>query len=131
MIIAALDTNQSETSFASSQQQLMRKLKSIAPDARYFWVDIGATIESQAQGWSERNKIIYAHTAPLGYTAISRYQAIFGPTAAPLNITPRKLFPGQDTEPGDGDLGNIHGAYPELSRATLQALSTSMAGVPQ
>lgn len=50
VIIIVLGTNQLETSFADSQQQLMRKLKSIAPDARYFWVDIGATIANQAQG---------------------------------------------------------------------------------
>lgn len=131
VIIIVLGTNQLEASFADSQQQLMRKLKSIAPDARYFWVDIGATIESQAQGWSERNRIIYANAATLGYTVISRYQAIFGPTADPLNITPGKLFPGQETEAGYGGLGNIHGAYPELSRAILQAMPASMAAAPQ
>ena len=131
VIIVVLGTNQSEASFADSQQELMRKLKSIAPKARYFWVDIGATIASQAAGWSERNKIIYANASALGYTVISRYQAIFGPSADPLNITPGQLFPGQENEPGYGGVGNIHGAYPELSRAILYVLSTSMAGMSQ
>lgn len=131
VIIVILGTNQLETSFADSQQQLMQKLKSIAPDARYFWVDIGATIAPQAAGWSARNKIIYDNAASLGYTVISRYQAIFGPAADPFNIKPGQLFPGQVTEPGYGGEGNIHGAYPELSKAILQALSTSMASAPQ
>ena len=131
VIIVVLGTNQTEASFSDSQQELMRKLKSIAPDARYFWVDIGATIASQAAGWSARNKIIYANAAPLGYSVISRYQAIFGPTADPFNIKPGQLFPGQVSEPGYGGEGNIHGAYPELSHAILQALSTSMASTPR
>jgi hypothetical protein len=131
VIIIVLGTNQLESSFADSQQQLMRKLKNIAPDARYFWVDIGATISTQAAGWSERNRIIYANAAPLGYTVISRYQAIFGPAADPFNIKPGQLFPGQVTEPGYGGEGNIHGAYPELSQAILQALSAAMAATPQ
>ena len=131
VIIVVLGTNQTESSFADSQQELMKKLKSIAPDARYFWVDIGATIASQAAGWSARNKIIYANAAPLGYSVISRYQAIFGPAADPFNIKPGQLFPGQVSEPGYGSEGNIHGAYPELSHAILQALSTSLANTPR
>ena len=131
VIIVVLGTNQIETSFADSQQQLMRKLKSIAPDARYFWVDIGATIAPQAAGWSARNRVIYDNAASLGYTVISRYQAIFGPTADPFNIKPGQLFPGQVTEPGYGGEGNIHGAYPELSQAILQTLSVSMVGAAQ
>jgi hypothetical protein len=127
VIIVVLGTNQTESSFADSQQQLMRKFKSIAPNARYFWVDIGATMSTQAAGWSARNKIIYANAAPLGYTVISRYQAIFGAAADPLNIMPGQLFPGLTTEPGyDGD-GNIHGANSELSQAIVQALSVAMA----
>lgn len=124
VIIVVLGTNQTETSFADSQQQLMHKLKSIAPDARYFWVDIGATISTQATSWSARNKVIYDNAGPLGYTVISRYKAIFGPNADPLNITPGQLFPGQITEAGYGGEGNIHGAYPELSQAIVQAMST-------
>lgn len=126
VIIVILGTNQTESSFADSQIQLMTKLKSIAPNARYFWVDIGATLSTQAASWSARNKIIYDNATPLGYTVISRYKAIFGPNADPLNITPGLVFPGEATEPGYGGEGNIHGAYPELSKAILKALSAPM-----
>ena len=123
IIIVVLGTNQMEKSFAESQKQLMDALKIIAPKAQYYWVDIGATIASQAQAWSARNKIIYDNAQPLGYTVISRYKAIFGPDADPLNITPGLNFPGWATEPGFGAPGNVHGMYAELTRAIVDTLA--------
>lgn len=123
VVIISLGTNQNEESFPDSQQQLMTKLKSIAPEAKYYWIDIGATISTQTSGWSARNKVIYEQAKSLGYSVISRYKAIFGPYADPLNITPGRNFPGMDTEPGYGGSGNIHGAYPALTEAILDAIS--------
>jgi hypothetical protein len=123
IIIISLGTNQNEESFGASQIQLMEKLKAIAPKAKYYWIDIGATISTQAAGWSARNKIIYDQAEPLGYSVISRYKAIFGPTADPLNITPGRNFPDMETEPGYGGPGNIHGAYPALTEVILDTIS--------
>lgn len=123
VIVIALGTNQLEPSFLESQRQLMQKLKALAPDARYYWIDIAATISTQAAGWSARNKLIYDNAAVLGYTVISRYKAIFGPDADPLAITPGLVFPGLTSEAGYDGPGNIHGAYPELTEAILDVLS--------
>jgi hypothetical protein len=124
VIIVVLGTNQMELSFSESQGQLMRKLKSLAPKAKYYWVDIGATIATQSVGWSARNKVIYDNAPHLGYTVISRYKAIFGPDADPLRISPGLNFPGMDTEPGYDAPGNVHGAYPDLSQAILDAVAS-------
>lgn len=121
-IIVVLGTNQMEKSFANSQQLLMWQLKALAPNARYFWVDIGATMANQAQGWSARNRVIYDNAAALGYQVISRYKAIFGADADPLSIVPGRNFPGMITEPGYGAEGNLHGADAALTQAILQAL---------
>ncbi len=123
IIVVILGTNQMEESFAKSQVELMDALKAIAPKAKYYWVDIGATIAPMATGWSARNKIIYDNAQTLGYTVISRYKAIFGPDADPLNITPGLNFPGWMTEPGFGGPGNIHGMYAELTKVIVDTLS--------
>jgi putative Mn2+ efflux pump MntP len=125
IIVVILGTNQMEESFAKSQVELMQALKAIAPKAKYYWVDIGATIAPMATGWSARNKIIYDNAQTLGYTVISRYKAIFGPDADPLNITPGLNFPGWMTEPGFGGPGNIHGMYAELTKMIVDTLSVS------
>jgi hypothetical protein len=126
IIVIALGTNQLETSFIDSQRLLMQKLKALAPQARYYWIDIGATISTQTAGWSARNKVIYENAPLLGYTVISRYKTVFGPEADPLNITPGLVFPGMESEAGYSGPGNVHGAYPELTEALLDVLS----GVP-
>ena len=126
VIVIALGTNQLEPSFAESQRLLMQKLKALAPQARYYWIDIAATISTQAAGWSERNKVIYENASFLGYTVVSRYKSLFGPDADPLNITPGLVFPGMVSEAGYSGPGNVHGAYPELTQALLDVLS----GVP-
>lgn len=126
VIVISLGTNQLETSFTDSQRLLMQKLKALAPQARYYWIDIGATISTQAAGWSARNKVIYDNAPLLGYTVISRYKTIFGPGADPLNITPGLVFPGMASEAGFNGPGNVHGLYPELTEAILDVLS----GVP-
>lgn len=130
IIVIVLGTNQSEISFADAQVELMQKLRTLAPKAQYFWVDIGATIASQAQGWSERNRTIYANAEPLGYTVISRYKAIFGSAANPLKIVPGENFPGWITEPGYGAPGNVHGMQDALARTVLQALPKPFANMP-
>lgn len=122
VIVILLGTNQMETSFADSQVELIKKLKAIAPCADYYWVDIAATISTQAASWSARNKIIYDNAPRLGYQVISRYKAIFGAAADPLNITPGQVFPGLLNEPGYDGPGNIHGAYTELAQAILEAI---------
>ncbi len=122
VIVVALGTNQYEESFAESQQLLMQTLKALAPQAKYYWIDIGATLATQVPGWNARNKTIYDNAAALGYTIISRYKTIFGPQANPLNITPGQNFPGWVTEPGYGEPGNVHGFNAELSQAILSAL---------
>lgn len=124
-VIVMLGTNQVEQSFANSQQLLMWQLKALAPNAYFYWVDIGATLANQVAGWNARNRVIYANAAPLGYQVISRYKAIFGPDVDPLNISPGKNFPGLSTEPGYGAAGNLHGADAELSHAILQTLTPS------
>lgn len=122
VVIIVLGTNLLEANFAESQRALMHKLKALAPHAIYFWVDIGATMSTQAQQWSERNKTIYAQAPLLGYQVISRYQAIFGPASDPLQIQAGRLFPGYQSEPGYGGEGNIHGYDLALSEAILDAL---------
>ncbi len=123
VIIIILGTNQMESSFADSQRQLVKKLKLIAPQAVYYWVDIGATISTQVPGWNARNKVIYDQAPALGYGVISRYKAIFGPSADPLNIQAGKNFPNRPDERGYDGPGNIHGAYPELATAILEKLA--------
>lgn len=123
VIVIVLGTNQLESSFVESQQQLMQKLRTIAPRAAYYWVDIGATMSNQVEGWNARNKTIYGNADALGYTVISRYKAIFGPAADPLHIKPGQNFPDLQTEPGYGGVGNIHGAYPRLSNAIVDVVS--------
>ncbi len=122
-IVVVLGMNQMEPSFAAAQAALIAKLKAIAPKAKYFWVDIGATIAPQASAWSERNRIIYANAKPLGYQVVSRYQAIFGASADPLRIEPGKNFDGWASEPGYGGPGNVHGLYDRLSAALVDAIA--------
>jgi hypothetical protein len=122
VVVVILGTNQTEASFANSQQALLWRLRDLAPQADYFWVDIGATVATQAASWSERNRLIYDNAASLGYRVISRYRAIFGPQADPLAIEPGQNFPGIPTEEGYGTPGNVHGAYPQLAQAVVQAL---------
>ena len=123
VIIIILGTNQMESSFADSQRVLVKKLRLIAPQAAYYWVDIGATIAAQAAGWSARNKLIYGQAPELGYSVISRYKAIFGLNADPFNIQAGRNFPDRPDERGYGSPGNIHGAYPELATAILEKLT--------
>lgn len=125
VVVIILGMNQLEKSFVDSQAELMKKLKTIAPDARYFWVDIGATIATQAADWSWRNKVIYDNAKVLGYQVISRYKAIFGECADPLNIKPGQLFPDWESEPGYNGTGNVHGYYPELSKAIVDAVTNA------
>lgn len=123
LVIISLGTNQNEDSFANSQKQLMSKLLTLAPSAKYYWIDIGATIATQTTGWNTRNKAIYEQASVLGYSVVSRYKAIFGPDVDPLNITPGKNFPDMENEPGYGAPGNVHGAYPALTEALLETIS--------
>lgn len=122
VVIVILGMNQLEPSFADAQKQLMQRLKAAAPQARYYWVDIGATIAPQAASWSERNRSIYANAPVLGYTVVSRYKAIFGPQADPLHIEGGKNFADWPTEDGYGGPGNVHGFYAELGQALLAAV---------
>ena len=130
VIVIILGMNQQEQSFVDSQVALMKKLKTIAPEARYFWVDIGATISSQAVDWSWRNKVIYDNAKVLGYEVISRYKAIFGECADPLNIKAGQLFPDWESEPGYNGAGNVHGYYPELSKAIVDAVTNAPKPLP-
>lgn len=129
-VIVVLGTNQLETSFANSQQVLMWQLKALAPDARYFWVDIGATLANQVDGWNARNRVIYDNAAFLGYQVISRYKAIFGSQADPFNITPGRNFPNMLTELGYGAEGNLHGADDVLAQAVVNALAEPVVAHP-
>lgn len=121
-IVIVLGSNQMEASFANSQQLLLWQLKALAPNARYYWVDIGGTLANQVAAWSVRNRVIYDNAPLLGYEVISRYRAIFGAEADPLNLSAGRNFPYMNTEPGFGVEGNLHGADPALSAAILQAL---------
>ena len=129
VVVIVLGTNQLETSFAQSQRQLLQALKAIAPHARYYWVDIGATLATQVQGWSARNKIIYDNAAEMGYSVISRYKAIFGPRADPLRIVAGQDFPASTADLVGWPPDNIHGAYGALSRAILEAVSSGSCAV--
>jgi lysophospholipase L1-like esterase len=126
VIVIILGTNQTEASFAEAQQTLMQQLRSLAPKAQFFWVDIGATIASQAAAWSARNQTIYNNAKPLNYTVVSRYKAIFGQQANPLQIEGGKLFPGEPAEPGFDSLGNVHGKPRELAQALMNTLPQPM-----
>lgn len=121
-IVVVLGTNMVEVSFQDSLKLLVQKLKATAPHARLYWVDIAATIAPHAANWSARNKIIYDNASPLGYSVISRYKAIFGMTADPLNINPGAVFPGLAPEPGFGGIGNVHGGDAVLAKAVWNAL---------
>ncbi len=126
VIVIVLGTNLAEPSFDESQQLLMQNLKAIAPLASYFWVDIGATVAAQVESWNARNKIIYENAGKLGYSVISRYKAIFGPKADPLNIKAGADFPNLDTGPAAWAPDNIHGASAELSKAILDAVKAAV-----
>ncbi len=129
VVVIVLGTNQLETSFAQSQRQLLQALKAIAPHARYYWVDIGATLATQVEGWNARNKVIYDNAADMGYSVISRYKAIFGPRADPLRIVAGQEFPASTADPAGWPPDNIHGAYGALSRAIVQAVSSGSCAV--
>lgn len=122
-IILSLGTNQLEESFTEAQATLLSQLRGIAPKAKYYWIDIGATMSNQAVGWSLRNKTIYQKAAELGYSVISRYRSIFGSDADPMNITPGLNFPDMEDEPGFGGKGNIHGAYKPLAETILDTIA--------
>lgn len=113
-VVIVLGTNQTEADFGQSMKDLLGKLKGFAPNATYYWVDIGATAAEQISGWSARNKIIYEQAASEGYTVISRYKAIFGQDKDPLNLEPL-------TMPGSSD--NIHGSYPPLTQAIVDTMN--------
>lgn len=130
VVVVVLGTNQTEASFEDAQRELMLQLRSVAPRARYYWVDIGATVATQAQGWSERNKTIYANAEPLEYKVVSRYKAIFGPQADPMHIQAGQNFPGWITEDGYGAPGNVHGMANVLSQALLDALPHPFVNLP-
>ncbi len=122
VVVIVLGTNILEPDFTASQTDLLKRLKALAPDARYYWVDIAATMSTYAQAWSERNRLIYGNADALGYRVISRYQAIFGPSADPLNIRSGWVFPGMVSEPGYGGEGSIHGHDITLAEAIVDAL---------
>ncbi|MDT8991523.1 SGNH/GDSL hydrolase family protein [Curvibacter sp. APW13] len=130
VVVLVLGTNQTEQSFEEAQAELLQQLRAVAPRARLFWVDIGATIATQAAGWSARNRVLYANAQPLNYTMVSRYKAIFGPQADPLNIKPGENFPGWVTEDGYGAPGNVHGMAAPLAQALLEALPHPFANLP-
>ena len=127
VIIIVLGMNTTEKSFTDSQRELIVKLKAIAPKARYYWVDIGATVSTHTDIWNARNKTIYDNAEKLGYQVISRYKAIFGSAANPLSITPGQNFPGWASEAGLGGPGNVHGFDAELVKAILAALAGTSA----
>jgi hypothetical protein len=110
-----LGTNPTDDPFESNLAALMTKLKAIAPNAVYYWVDIGATRANTAPTWSARNKIIYDNAQAQGYTVISRYKATFGADKDPLNIQPGLPIPGSSDF--------VHGAYPQLSQAIVDSVS--------
>ncbi len=120
-IIIVLGTNLGDDPFDQKMNELLTKLRSHAPGANYFWVDIGATGAKSAETWSARNRIIYEQASSKNYAVISRYKAIFGPDADPLNITAGQNFPGlADEDVATYGAGNVHGAYAELSAAILE-----------
>ncbi len=114
-IVIVLGTNPTDDPFNQNLVSLMTKLKAIAPNAKYYWVDIGATRANTAATWSARNKVIYDNAQSQGYTVISRYKAIFGADKDPLNIQPGLPIPGSSDF--------VHGAYPQLSSAIIDAVS--------
>lgn len=130
VVVLVLGTNQTEDSFEAAQVELLQQLRAIAPRAKVFWVDIGATIATQAASWSARNRVLYANAPGLNYTMVSRYKAIFGSQADPLAIQPGKNFPGWVTEDGYGAPGNVHGMAAPLSQALLDALPHPFANLP-
>lgn len=130
VVVLVLGTNQSEASFEEAQAELLQQLRAVAPRAKVFWVDIGATIATQTAGWSARNRMLYANAQPQNYTMVSRYKAIFGPQADPLNIKPGENFPGWATEEGYGAPGNVHGMAAPLAQALLDALPHPFANLP-
>lgn len=130
VIVLVLGTNQTETSFDEAQRELLQQLRALAPRAKVYWVDIGATIATQADAWSARNRVLYANATSLNYTLVSRYKAIFGPQADPLHIKPGENFPGWVNEEGFGAPGNVHGMAAPLSQALLDALPHPFANLP-
>ena len=108
-IVVVLGTNPTDNPFAENLQALIAKLKALAPDAKYYVVDIGATRADTVGVWNERNKIIYDNAETLGYTVISRAKALFGDGTDPTNL------PAGADIPGGGD--DVHGGYDKLAAA--------------
>lgn len=127
-IVLEFGTNP-EPDFEANLKKLVAQVKGYAPNAKLFVVDIGATPSNLVPGFNGRNKIIYDNASSLGYSVISRYKAIFGADADPLKITPGRNFPGLSTEAGYPD-GNVHGAYPELAKAIVDALAGTATATP-
>ncbi len=120
-IIVVLGTNPTDDPFSENLDLLYAKLKGYAPSAKIYWVDIGATRANTAAVWSARNKIIYDAAKTLGFTVISRYKAIFGQDKDPLNIQPGLAIPGSSD--------NVHGAYPQLSKAIVDSVTNNGSSV--
>ena len=118
VIIIVLGTNMTDDPFLEKMNELLTVLKGdgYAPNAKYYWVDIGANRSDSAAAWSERNRIIYDNAAAGGYSVISRYKALFGQDKDPLNINSSLPFPGSD---------NVHGGYTELSEEILNTITAS------
>lgn len=116
VVVIVLGTNLGDDPFLENMNELLEKLKSegYAPNATYYWVDIGANRSDNAEAWSERNRTIYDNAASAGYSVISRYKAIFGQDKDPLNIDSSLPFPG------GGD--SVHGAYSRLSEAIVNGV---------
>jgi len=119
-IIIVLGTNPESGDFEEHLTNLVEKMKDYNSTATYYWLDIGANVESLPHAdiddapayFNERNRIIYDKADELGYTVISRYKAVFGADKDPLDIDSSL----------DGLFDGIHGAYSDTADEIMDVL---------
>lgn len=88
-IVIILGTNP-ENNFQANQAALISKLRSINGSAKLFWVNVGAT-KFPAQ-YSQTNQIITSQAAPLKYSVIDWYRAVF-PGGDPTKVSANAASP--------------------------------------
>lgn len=121
-IVIELGTNPTDDPFADNFTALITKMKTLAPQAHFYVVDIGATRSNTVETWNQRNKVIYDNAGSMGYTVISRAKALFG-----NNTDPTNLPVGADI-PGSSD--HVHGGYDQLAQAIVNSLPSKPAAPP-
>lgn len=75
-VIVALGTNL-ESNFDARIAEIMGKIKGLAPTAKFWWVDIGATGINHTSA-AAANRAIYSQAGQIPFTVISQFKFLWG-----------------------------------------------------